>query len=283
MTPRVYPIYWRDQLGQLAPYLNGRAGVIRIRYMGRPCAAPAFLSLLKSEYEIKNDNHTWVSIRIDHEVYSVRYLSGIRDEFLRKMQLDLPAADAIDRPPAPLTIFTEVDAGRDVNAKVSNVVQHNYLGGNNVALMSRNREGWIKELCNQLEHFLAANHMMVVMNHGSRKDQDEFWRYMWQDGLERLGRLLLVHMVDVSEGVYVVHELAPTPNLEISLPIGLGMAAQEHATDDLADIMTKQFSNMTKEEAKARADTLVRSHLDDIPRLHTQASALLMQLGRTIC
>ena len=83
MASRVYPIDWREELAQLGPYLKGRGGVVRVRYAGERCAPSAFLATLTSEYEFKDDNRNWQSIRIDHQVYSVRYLSGIRDEFLR--------------------------------------------------------------------------------------------------------------------------------------------------------------------------------------------------------
>lgn len=282
MPTRVYPIDWRDEFAQLAPYLNGQGGVVRIRYLGQPCAPSVFLDTLKSEYEWKDDNRNWRSIRIDHEVYSVRYLSGIRDEFARKIGLELPEAHGVEAAPAPFNVFTDVEAGGDLRAEVSNVTQNIYASGDNPALMSQIRGRWVKDLCGQLKAFLIADHMMVVVNHGSHRGQDEFWRYLWQDGLEGLvdAGLLLVHMVDVSDGTTSIHDLAPNANLEVDLPVALSANTQDHAIEDLTAIVMREVPAIPEDEARTRADTLVRTHVDDIPRLHRQYSALLMKLGQ---
>ncbi len=141
---------------------------MRIRYAGERCAPSVFFDTLKSEYEFKADNHVWRSIRIDHEVYSVRYLSGIRDEFVRLMGLKLPEAYGVEGKPAPFNLLTDADAGGDLNADVSNVTQNNYFSGENPALLSEARNRWVKELCGQLAGFLSTGHMMVVVNHGTR-------------------------------------------------------------------------------------------------------------------
>ncbi len=122
---------------------------------------------------------------------------------------------------------------------------------------------------------------MVVVNHGSPDDQDEFWRYLWQDELENLvdAGLLLVHMVDVSDGTAGVHNLAPPGHLEIHLPTALSPTMQDHAIEDLTGIIEREIPGIQLDEARLRADTLVRTHFDDIPRLHRQYSALLMQIG----
>ena len=280
MPTRVYPIDWRGEFAQLAPYVNGKGGIVRLRYAGEPCAPSAFLSTLTCEYEHKDDNRDWRSIRIDREVYSVRYLSGIRDEFVRKIGLDLPEAYRVEGAPSPLKVFTDVEAGGDIHADVSNVTQNVYVNGDNPALMSRSRGRWVNELCGQLSEFLIAGHMMVVVNHGSPEDQDEFWRYLWQDGLEGLvdAGLLLVHMVDVSNGTTVVHDLAPLGHLEVDLPTALSPAAQNDAIEDLTEIIEREIPDIPFDEARLRADTLVRTHVNDIPRLHRQYSSLLMQM-----
>ncbi len=282
MPTRVYPIDWRDEFAQLAPYLNGQGGVVRIRYAGKRCAPSAFLDTLTSEYECKNDNRDWRSIRIDHEVYSVRYLSGIRGEFVRKTGLELPEAIGVEAASASLNVFTDVDADGDVHADISNVTLNVDFTGADPALMSHTRGRWVAELCDQLAEFLHAGHMMVVMNHGSRDDQDEFWRYLWQDGLENLigAGLLLVHMVDVSDGSADVHDLAPPGHQEINLPTALSARARDEAIEDVAEIIAREIPDIHADESRLRADTLVRTHVDDIPRLHRQCSALLMQLGQ---
>src|SRR4051794_17847061 len=80
MPTRVYPINWREEFEQLAPYLNGRGGIVRICFPSRRCALPSFLETLKWEYESKTGNSAWCSIRIDAEVYSVRFLVLLRQK-----------------------------------------------------------------------------------------------------------------------------------------------------------------------------------------------------------
>src|SRR5205823_13672931 len=138
---------------------------------GERCAPSTFLDMLKSEYEFKDDNQSWQSIRIDHEVYSVRYLSGIRDEFVRKIGLNLSRAYRVGETAASIAVLKDVEAGGDIDAHVD-VTQHHYSSGDNPALLAEARDGWVKELCEQAAQFLTTGHMMVVVNHGSREDQD---------------------------------------------------------------------------------------------------------------
>ena len=281
MRVRIYPIDWRDEFGQLAPYLDRQGGVVRIRYAGKRCAPSAFLVTLKSEYECKDDNRNRHSIRIDHEVYTVRYLSGIRDEFVRLMRLELPSADRANGLPGSFSVFAGVEAD-SVEADISNVTQTNYFGGENPALMSRNRDRWVKALCDGLAEFHAVGHMMVVVNHGPPDDQDEFWRYMWREGLETLvdSGLLLVHMVDVSDGAAGIHDLAPAAQLEIDLPTALGQRARNEAIEDLTSIIVRTVPAIPVDRARGEAHALVTAHVDDIPRLHRKYATCVMELQR---
>jgi hypothetical protein len=181
-----------------------------------------------------------------------------------------------------LNVLTDIEAGGYLRADVSNVTQNIYWDGDNPALMSQSRGRWITDLCQKLAEFLNLNRIMVVVNHGSHEDQDEFWRYMWQDGLEELvdAGLLLVHMIDVSDEVTGVHDLAPPGHLEIDLPTALSPTARDHAIEDVTEIIEKEIPEVKIEEAQLRADTLVRTHVDDIPRLHRQCSSLLMQMAQ---
>ena len=282
MPSRIYPIDWRELFTQISPFLNGQGGVVRVRYAGERCAPSAFLGALKSKYECKEDNRYWRSIRIDREIYSVRYLSGVRDEFVRKIGMHLPDAYGAGGAAAPLNILADVKAGGDVQADISNVTQNNYFNGDNSALMSEFRGRWVTDLCGKIAEFLKVGHIMVVVNHGRHEDQDEFWRYLWQDALENLidAGLLLVHMVDNSNASIGMHDLAPTGHREIDLPTALSGPAQDHAIEDITEIILRAIPQMQPSDARLRADTLVRTHVDDIPRLHRQCSALLMQLGR---
>lgn len=281
MWQRIYPIDWREEFGQLAPHLNGQGGVVRVRYVGDRCAPSAFLATLKSEYECKEDERTWRSIRIDHRVYTVRYLSGIRDEFVRLLNLELPRADSVEGVPGMLSVFTDVEA-ESVQADISNVTQNNYFGGENPELRSRNRDRWIDALCAKLGEFLKSGRMMVVINHGRPAEQDEFWRYLWRgrfDSLVAFG-LLLVHMVDVADGSGSVHDLAPVAQLEIDLPSTLGLRARKEAVEDLMTLILGIVPAMSPDRARGEAHALVAAHVDDIARLHRKYTACLMELQR---
>jgi hypothetical protein len=196
------------------------------------------------------------------------------------MQVELPRPDNAGEAPASLDIFADVNVGGDINANISNITQNNYISGDNAALLSRNRDKWIRELCDRLERFLGDCHIMVIINHGNHADQDEFWRFIWQDRLEKLDKLLLVHMFDVADEGGVIHDLAPAPCLEFELPTALTPRTQQHAVEDLAQIIVRKFPKMSSAEAQVRADTLVRTHINNIARLHRQYAALEMQLGR---
>jgi hypothetical protein len=278
---RIYPIDWREEFGQLAPHLNGKGGVVRVKYAGDRCAPSAFLTTLKSEYECKEDSRTWRSIRIDHQVYTVRYLSGIRDEFMRLMNLELPRPDSVEGLPGTLSVFTDVQA-ENVQADISNVTQNNYFGGDNPELKSRNRDRWMDALCAALAQFLKSGQMMVVINHGEPAAQDEFWRYLWHgrfDGLVAFG-LFLVHMIDVTDGSGRVHDLAPVAHLEIDLPSTLGPRARREAVEDLVRVIERRVPAIPPDRARGAADALVAAHVDDIPRLHRKYAIYLMDLER---
>src|SRR4051812_15762346 len=118
MSTRVYPIDWREEFEQLAPFLKGNGGVVRVFFPSKRCALPNFLDTLKSEYECKDDNTAWRSIRIDAEVYSVRFLEGVRDEFYRKMQLQIADNDG----PSGVLLSILQDATADqIESDISNV------------------------------------------------------------------------------------------------------------------------------------------------------------------
>ena len=283
MRTRVFPIDWREEFAELGPFLKGRGGVARVRYAGEHSAPSVFLDTLKSEYEFKDTNTDWRSIRIDHEVYSVRYLHGIRDEFIRKIGLPLPKAYGVTETSACLGVLTDLEAGGDINADVSNITLNHYSSGDNPAILSEARDNWIRALCDQIAKFLTAGgHLMVVVNHGKREAQDEFWRYVWRDGLERLVvfGLMLVHMIDGSDSTTQIHQLAPHPQVEVNLPMALGVSAQGQAVEDLTRLILREVPKFCPEQARAVAHALVSTHEGDIPRLHRHCVAYVMNLAQ---
>ena|SRR6266851_3145085 len=116
----------------------------------------------------------------------------------------------------------------------------------------------------------------------AREAQDEFWRNLWQGGLEDLvaSGLLLVHMIDVSDGTTSVHNLAPPAHVEIDLPTALGTGARSDAIEDLAGIIVREIPKISPDHARQVAHALVSTHVDDIPRLHAKYAGYLMTLGR---
>lgn len=276
MPRRIFPVDWRNQFHTLEPFLNGNEGVVRVRYSGNRCAPNAFLETLKNEYECNNDNQHFRSVRIDREVYSVHYLSGIRREFIRKMQISLPDADGM-------------------TAGLANIASDNIAGGDQTihtethfhrespAMLERNRDHWIHDLCTQLSDFLSGGaRLMVVVNHGTVEDQDEFWRFLWHNRLETLADpgVFLVQMADDSKGLVDLHYLAPQPHSELFLPPSLDDVQQAHAVDDIKEILLRVFPYIPEEVAHARADTLVHDHAEDVGRLHDKLAGLLVRLER---
>lgn len=284
MPSQIYPIDWRDEFSAIQPYLNESGGVVRIRYTGEQCAPHAFTQALKSVYESKKGNSIWRSLRIDREVYSVRYLAGIRSEFMRIMQFELPdPTNTGTTATAELNVAKDIKAKGSVNVTVSGVEQNTYHTGDNPILMEDGRKAWIGELCDRLSEFLKNNHMMIVMNNGNRDDQDQFWRYMWQNRLDHLVELglLLVHMVEETNGNAQIHDMAPTPDVEVDLPLKLDERRQQDAVSDLTEIFGREVPDLKEKEARAAAQTHVHGHCDDVRRLHDKLPGLIMRLGRS--
>jgi hypothetical protein len=278
---RVFPIDWRDEFSHLDPFLSGRGGVVRVCYQGSRCAPSAFLATLKSRFEIEFGKGNWPSLRIDPDVYSVRYLSDIRSEFERKLSMapmDLPAA--LVGSPA-LNLFTDVHAEGNIHATISSVTQNVRVEGETGLAQAYSRDEWVLKLVAKLADFLKQNRFMIVINHGEPHYQSEFWRHMWNGRLANLTAegLLLVHMFDEA-AVGEPNDLAPQPEVILHLPSSLSERAQECAIEDVARIFSERFPSMRPEVADARADTLVRSHVGDIPRLHSQFAALILEIAR---
>lgn len=258
----------------MKPYHRDRGGVVRISFASDRCASSNFLDTLKLVHE----SYGGRSIRIDREIYTVRYLSGIRDEFIRLLGMKL---SMLDQTPgnATLNVQCGLEANGNVTAQASSI-QQSVSFGENPELMTRTRNLWLKELCDQIAAFLKHSRFMVIINHGDRGEQDEFWRYLWRGALETLVQpgLVLVHMVD-SSGTQEIHELAPVANLEFELPASLTVRAQAHATEDIAAILMAEFPSLGRDLAHARADVLVGSNSDNIRRLHVKHAAHLLKLA----
>ncbi|HYW14921.1 MAG TPA: hypothetical protein VE891_02040 [Allosphingosinicella sp.] len=273
------PIDWREELGQIERGLRGEGGMARIHYSGEACAPSAFLETLKAIFETRADQWKRRSLQIDHNVYSVRYLAGVRDEFVRKIGFALPEPASAPSGSASLHVVDRVEAGGDFDAEVSNVTQINHFPLHEPAII-QGRSRWLDDLVRSMADFLETGRFMIVMNAGPREAQDEFWRHAWHGRLDTLVAkgLWLVQMIDTSAGEKL-HELLPDASPEIYLPSTLSQEAQRHATDDVTQRLVQEIGDIDPALARIRADTLVRANRGDIPRLHRQSAALIVTLG----
>ena len=278
MTTYTFSIDWRDEFSELEPYISGSGGVVRVRFAGDQCAPTYFIQALSAEYDARHER--WQSVRLDRGDFYVRFLPGVRSVFERKLRLDLP--QTVDDPVgAPsIVIGSDIDGEGDIIVGVGDVYQevHNY-GESDVRLF-RNRDRWIDALCEQLREFLNDGRVMLILNHSDPAEQDEFWRFMWRDRLERLltNGLSLVHFVESGNGARSVHNLSPAPNSTIDLPTAFNASQKTDATEDMTRIFLIEVPGISQEEARSRADTLTMSHYRDIPRLYAEFSALLNAL-----
>lgn len=280
MTAPILVIDWRDEFAELAPYVFDSGGVVRVRYVGVQSAPTAFIQALSADYDSRHER--WQSVRLDRSDFNVHFLEGVRSVFERKMRLDLPqsAGDPAGEP--SIAIGTDIDGERDVNLCVGDVIQEVHIHGDSDVHLFRDRDRWIDTLCQQLRDFLADGRMMVIMAHSEPAEQDEFWRYMWQDRLELLvGKgLSLVHLLDVGNGDRSIHDLAPAPNRTINLPTAFNASQKVHAAEDMTNILLTEISDISEREARLLADALTTTHYGDIPRLHAEFPALLNELQK---
>lgn len=207
MITRTFSIDWRDEFRELEPYISGSGGVVRVRFAGRNCAITAFIQALSAEYDARHER--WQSVRLDRGDFNVRFLPGVRSVFERKMRLDLP--QTVDDPAgAPsIVIGSDIDGEGDINVRVGDVDQEVHYYGESDVRLFRNRDRWLDALCEQLREFLNDGRMMLVLNHSDPAEQDEFWRFMWCNRLERFltNGLLLVQIVESGNVGCSVHDL----------------------------------------------------------------------------
>lgn len=279
MKRRIYPVDWRDSFSQLRPYLDGKGGAIQVRYSGRQCAPSAFLDALKSEYDNTVGGFKRCSIRLDKSVYSVRYLSGIRHEFMRLMGGAVQQTSSQSILPFTAEIAKNIQSDGSVNISLQDVGV--YVHTDSPMSGFRDRALWVQRLCHQIEKFLLDGRMLVILCHGTADDQNEFWRYLWRDGLENLmdSGLVFLHMVDISDSSGIMHDLAPRSAVRINLPSALDSTAIQHAVDDMKVIFRREFPSMQDSVAEAYAFSIAVPNDGDIPKLHEALAAVLMKLG----
>lgn len=286
MERNTFPIDWRDTFTALEPFINGKGGVACVRYAGERCAPNSFVETLTSLYESPTPNTIkltpeigWQSLRIDRGNYKVRYLTGIRLEFMRKMKQELPSPITSDQLLGSHYVSSNNVAGHDQRIETHII----YAGDNEVSLQVR-RDEWISSLCNKISQFLHNYRFMVILMHGSKDDQQEFWDGLWHGGMSDLvvQGLFLVRMIDSRDIAAGEHPRVAQPDCDISLPQELSLVQRDHAIEDIATFINRWFPSFSEEECKALAFGFVHPHTDDIARLHNKLPGLLLTLQQAV-
>lgn len=274
MRARTQQIDWRHEFEHLDPYLEGSGGVVLVRYEGAKSAPVAFVDTLSSEFEARTSNGERTSIRIDREVYSTRYLSDLRAEFLRKLKVSVAPTAAGQA--AQISVASGNSAGGSQHFETTINVHADEVA------QAAGRAAWVVQVQLATADFLRSGRVMIVLADGPASDQDGFWRYLWRDALAPLMAkgLMLVQMMDATRNEVERHPLAPLPNLEIMLPAALDVARQEHAQNDLVAILLKELPGLPLASAQMSARTLVHACRRDVLSLHAGFAGLLPKLAQ---
>lgn len=269
-------IDWRRQFKKLQPYLDGKGGVVNVRYRGASCGANAFLSILKADFEHRPAaaKPHGASIRLDPENYKVRYLGGIRSEFGRilgkqslKTQTSLPTQMVVE----------------------SDVLSHNSAGGNQHieanfnfdadAYWAAGRNEWVSLLVSELREHLKTKRFMIVLLMGSSEDQAEFWSSAWNQASEltREG-LLLVRMID-EEAQDLRHRFDECEHdCIVTLNAHLDGDDVAHAIEDVTAVILDQDSSGERASAEQSARGYVLGHRHNVSELHSRLLGFMNDL-----
>jgi len=282
MHGKTFQIDRRKEFAALEPFLGGQGGVVCVRYYGEVSAPNSFVATLTALYE-----GVWVggkyiqrqqirrSLRIDRNNYKVRYLPEIRSEFSRKMKLDISVETR--RVAETLNIGCNNTAGASQFIDVG--IQY---GAVSEADQIWQRDAWIKDLCGELRRFLEHGRFMIILMHGNKNEQQEFWTTIWNGGMADLvpHGLFLVMMIDETDkDVGQYYNYAPSHDVEIFLNPNLDQTQQTHAIDDIA-AWACRWLDCDYSEAYNYAKSYVASNMDDLNRLYSTVGAWLMNLKR---
>lgn len=268
-------IDWRRQFSKLRPYLDGKGGVVNVRYRGASCGANAFLTILKSDFESRP--HTakplGVSIRLDPANYKVRYLAGIRSEFARilnkqPLMKPMPASMFVEAE----TVLSNNTAGGD-----QHIEANFYFDGDSDRTAERNE--WVSLLVSELREHLKTKRFMIVLLGGSSEDQAEFWSSIWirvndltSDGL------LLVRMIDDEMGDITrdLHECQY--DCEVTLAPLLDGKDVEHAIEDVTALISDKVPGNDAVSNANVAKGYVLSNKHDVSALHNRLLRFIADL-----
>jgi hypothetical protein len=271
MVVHTLTINWWDIWLELEPYLEGRGGVVLVRYGDNRCGPSAFIQALSSEYENGPWNGKKTSLRLDAEVYSTRFLGDVREEFHRKLGVARDAAHA--GAAGAMNILCDNEAG---GAQTFDVEVHIHA---DEVTQARARSAWTAHLKQELEVYLRRGRLMVILTDDPEADHRDFWRHMWPGLAPLTARgLLLVRMVGDQEGRGISPDAA-RPDCEIRLQPTLASSEQAHAIEDVARILMDRVPGLVFERAKGLAEGCVLTNYMDVGALHDRVAGLVVKVA----
>ncbi|VVN40018.1 hypothetical protein PS634_05354 [Pseudomonas fluorescens] len=260
-------IDWRRQFVVFKEYLDGGGGVVNVRYNGSHCGSNAFLEILTATFESRGNQANiekpdGISIRLDPRNYKVRYLSGIRGEFDRKLGRAPTQSSASVVLPASTQILSQ-------NTAAGNQTIEANINIDMAPMMYAESHDWVASLSESLNTHLRTSRFMLVLVAGTSEEQQDFWSTLWPQ-LSRLTSqgLLLVRLLDEASSDYkkILDECAA--DSEVVLQSSLDVDSSEHAIDDIADIIKEILPDQDGIRGKDQALGYVYGHMDDVSALH---------------
>lgn len=261
-------IDWRRQFKKLQPYLDGKGGVVNIRYRGASCGANAFLSIFKSEFERRPhaEKVLGTSIMLAPENYRVRYLAGIQNEFSRIMGKPSLVRSKLASMIVDASVLSNNTAGG-----AQHIEANFYLSNDTHMIIERNE--WVSCLISELRDYLKTKRFVIFMLCGSSDEQAEFWSSIWNQAneLTREG-LLLVRMIDEEVAADTRHldMYEYEYDCELTLPPELDGSDVEHAIYDVAALIADKIPSQDSVRTESYAKAYVVNNKNDVSALHNR-------------
>ncbi|WP_157969706.1 hypothetical protein [Pseudomonas huaxiensis] len=273
-------IDWRRQFVVFKEYLDGDGGVVNVRYNGSRCGANAFLEILTATFESRGDEvdiekPVGTSIRLDPRNYKVRYLSGIRGEFDRKLGRTPTQSSSPVALPGNAQILSQNTAGgnQTIEANINIDV---------APMMCAESHDWVASLSASLSDYLSTSRFMLVLVAGTSEEQQDFWATLWPQlsWLTSKG-LLLVRLLDESSNDYAKNLDECAADSEVILQSSLDESSAEHAIDDIANMIKEILPGQDSVRGNDQALGYVYGHVNDVSALHNDLiSFITLMQGR---
>ncbi len=247
---------WRGQFSALAPYIEGRGGVVHVH--AEPDAPIAvFAKVLRQELRQIAGPLLWTSAQVDPLNADTHYVWDIALRIGRAV--DVPI-NLVPQGAANVTVGSDLTARRG-DVTISNV---------SVVVQSSSFETPIREaalvqrLCETLRGVLKTRRLALVfvdMHEADRQSLNRIYSNLWENGLERLvdDGLLVVDIFRPQALEAVGSSWPPDPNVVLSLSATFDNESGRHALDDLIELALDEHLFPSRIEARAFAMTLLTS------------------------